>query len=472
MSKPLIIIVFLLMQVYDASPQISVHTSGSYLMEIKKSKPFFWLGDTGWELFHRITRNDVVEYLDVRQKQGFNLIQAVVLAENNGIITPNRYGDVPFKDLDPLKWDITPGNDYNNPAEYDYWDNVDYAINEAAKRNLYIGLLPTWGDKVAHMWGEGPVIFNENNAFAYAKKLAERYKNQWNIIWILGGDRPGEYEYNGKRYDDRSIWRAMARGIETVCGKQAFITYHPGASDYGSGEWFHKDSWLDMNAIQSGHGRRDVPVWDDIRKDLLRLPLKPVLDMEPCYEYHPVNPWDGKWTRKERGYFSPLEIRARMYRSVFVGACGVTYGHHSVWQFLDTALYQSINTGDTVIHWRDALHSDVARQMKHLKKLMLSRKDPARVEDSLLIETGRGSSYKDLVIATKNVRGSYALVYMPEPNELKINLDRLKAGQKKLTWFNPVNGKKTKVRKKISSVILQIQPPDLRQSDWVLIIDM
>ena len=48
--------------------------------------------------------------------------------------------------------------------------------------------------------------------------------------------------------------------------------------------------------------------------------------MEPCYEGHPVNPCDDKWTRETRGYFSPLEIRARIYRGVFAGGCGATTG--------------------------------------------------------------------------------------------------------------------------------------------------
>ena len=199
------------------------------------------MSDTGWELFHRITREDVITYLNNRKTQGFNVIQAVALAENNGLITPNRYGDVPFMNLDPTNWAITPGSNAANAGEYDYWDHMDFVINEAAKRKLYIGLLPTWGDKVAHMWGDGPVVFNENNAFEYAKNLAQPYRDQWNVIWILGGDRPGIYERNGRQYDDRPVWRAMAKGIELVYGKNAFITYHPGGSADGSSKFFHTD---------------------------------------------------------------------------------------------------------------------------------------------------------------------------------------------------------------------------------------
>jgi hypothetical protein len=42
---------------------------------------------------------------------------------------------------------------------------VDYTVQLAQEKNMFMGLLPTWGDKVTKIWGEGPVIFNENNAY-------------------------------------------------------------------------------------------------------------------------------------------------------------------------------------------------------------------------------------------------------------------------------------------------------------------
>lgn len=34
-----------------------------------------------WELLHRLTREEVIEYLDVRQQQGFNGVLTVVIPE-------------------------------------------------------------------------------------------------------------------------------------------------------------------------------------------------------------------------------------------------------------------------------------------------------------------------------------------------------------------------------------------------------
>jgi hypothetical protein len=45
---------------------------------------FFWLGDTAWELFHRLTREEAERYLENRRAKRFTVIQAVALAELDG----------------------------------------------------------------------------------------------------------------------------------------------------------------------------------------------------------------------------------------------------------------------------------------------------------------------------------------------------------------------------------------------------
>jgi len=135
-----------------------VHADGS---------PFFWLGDTAWELFHRLTREEADFYLQKRAGQGFTVIQAVVLAELDGLRVPNAHGEIPLEHLDPTQ-----------PREA-YFRHVDWVIRRAAELGLYVGLLPTWGDKVnqRYDWAKGPEIFNETNARAYGKFLGTRYRD-------------------------------------------------------------------------------------------------------------------------------------------------------------------------------------------------------------------------------------------------------------------------------------------------------
>jgi hypothetical protein len=466
-------VIILLLFTEKSVAQIRVSIDQHYLITTE-GKPFFWLGDTDWELFHRMTREEAEEFLEIRKQQGFNVIQAVALAEFNGIRQPNRYGDLPLIDEDPTRLAITPGANPANENEYDYWDHVDFIIHRIADKGMYIGLLPTWGDKVAHLWGEGPIIFNEANAEVYAATLAKRYANNWNIIWILGGDRPatytGKFNNEEKEFDDRAVWRAMAKGIESVLGNDAFITYHPSGGSFSTSSFIHDEPWLDMNVFQSGHGSREADAWNWVTRDLAMKPQKPTLDMEPCYEDHPVNPWDGKWTRTERGYFTAYDVRARIYRSVFAGACGVTYGHHQVWQFLNTELNPPIYIGDTLIGWQKAVKAEGANQMQHLKKLMLSRPYFSRIADQSLITSEAGSNYTDAIIATRDEKGTYAFIYLPQNKPVSIDLSKLSGNNKIITWFDPRTGKSIP-EKPVKSNGVAIFTPPKKGIDWVLVID-
>jgi hypothetical protein len=191
--------------------------------------------------------------------------------------------------------------------------------------------------------------------------------------------------------------------------------------------------------------------------------------MEPCYEDHPVNPWDGKWTR-ERGYFTAYDVRARIYRGVFAGACGVTYGHHQVWQFLNPDLSKPINPGDTIIGWRKALLSEAATEMQHLKNLVLSRPYFSRVADQTIIQSPPGSSYVDLVYATRDERGSYAMVYLPQNAPVKIDVSKISGKVKNVWWFDVRTGKATRGKTIKGNNVDSFTPP-AEGKDWVLVID-
>src|SRR4051794_24857635 len=155
----------------QAPPTLShlkVAPGGRYLVTAD-GKPFFYLGDTGWELFHRLNREEATRYLENRARKGYTVIQAVALAELDGLNDPNPYGHRPLVDNDPAKPDIKDG------AENDYWDHVDFIVRKANSLGLYIGFLPTWGDK----WngrGRSKEIFTPENARTYGEWIGNRYR--------------------------------------------------------------------------------------------------------------------------------------------------------------------------------------------------------------------------------------------------------------------------------------------------------
>ena len=52
-----------------------------YLQRAVSGELFIPFADTAWELFHRCTREEALEYLDRRQQQGFNAVFSVLIPE-------------------------------------------------------------------------------------------------------------------------------------------------------------------------------------------------------------------------------------------------------------------------------------------------------------------------------------------------------------------------------------------------------
>jgi hypothetical protein len=429
-------------------PRLKISQNGRFIVT-EHGEPFFWLGDTAWELFHRLTHEEAEFYFTNRQEKRFNLIQVVALAEEDGLNTLNRYGDRPLHENDPAR---------PNDA---YFRLVDEYIDMAARHDLYVGLLPTWGDKIMPMWGVGPVVFTPENAYLYGLWLGKRYSSQTNIVWIMGGDRPIAHE--GKDY--LPVWREMARGIREGVDAPLVMSYHA-MGGHSSSEWLHNEPWLDVNMMQSGHGAgHDVPVWEMIASDYRRSPAKPVLDGEPNYEDHPVSPWP-KWD-PANGYYRDHDVRKQIYRSVFAGACGVTYGHHSVWQMYEDGR-KPINHPDRT--WREALDRPAASQVRHLVSLMESRPYLSRIPDQGLIAGAAGEGGLHIQ-ATRDENGLYALIYFPEPISAELRIDALSGPSIAASWYDPRTGVYTPSRIiPVTEKIVSFTPPQ-DGPDWVLVLD-
>jgi hypothetical protein len=405
-------------------PELKVSENKRFLVTAD-GKPFFYLGDTAWELFHRLDRKQAVEYLDLRARQKYNVIQAVALAELEGLIDPNAYGDLPLIDKDPTKPAVTPGANPGNPQQYDYWDHVDYIIDQANRRGIYIGLLPTWASWVPHE-NSKQHVFTAENAEAYGKFLGQRYRTK-SIIWILGGDRlPAGFE---------NIWRAMARGIAIgINGREDYsrltMTFHP-RGQATSSTWFHNDEWLTFNMHQTGHGpaQRAPQCYLRIAADYARTPVKPVMDGEPLYEDHPI----GFSQAKEYGYSLDAHVRQRAYWDVFSGAFGHTYGNHSVWQMYSPER-KPINM--PLFYWYEAIHRPGASQMQYARALIESRPFLSRVPDqSIVVDPLSGPDY---IAATRG--DGYLFVYSAQGRPFTLNLGKI-SGEKLNGWlYNPRTG--------------------------------
>jgi hypothetical protein len=429
-------------------PQLKVSENRRFLVTAD-GQPFFWLGDTAWELFHRLNREEAERYLKNRAELRFTVIQAVALAEFDGLTEPNAYGHTPLRNNDPTQ-----------PNE-EYFSHVDWIVARANALGMYVGFLPTWGDKWNRQRGIGPEIFTPENAQRYGEWLGRRYKDA-GIIWILGGDRPVRTDAH------LAIVRAMARGLRAGDGGAHLMTLHPPGGN-SSSTWFHEDDWLDFNMRQNGHATEFTGRYDQTRVDYDRTPIKPVVDGEPIYEDHPIS-----FDAKKFGHSIASDVRRPLYWDLFTGAFGHTYGHHSVWQMW-TPARQPIN--NPLMPWYEAINQPGAAQMQHGRALMESRPFLTRVPDPGIIVTGPvptsvPGAGRYQFTSTRDASGSYAMVYAPIGRPFSVRMSSITGTRVKAWWFNPRTGEATAIGTFANTGERVFTPPDKGETlDWVLVLD-
>ena len=434
--------------VYSQSKTLKISENGRFFTD-QDGEPFFWLADTGWLLFNRLTREEADRYLTDRQQKGFNVVQVMVV---QALRTVNVYGDSALTNHDLGVPKVTDGNTFERSEEYDYWDHVDYVVEKAAEKGIKIGMVPIWGNAVKN--GRTSAA----QARAYAQFLARRYRDRSNIVWINGGDIQGDVVPD--------VWEAIGSTLRAE-DPNHLITFHP-FGRMQSSKWFHDRDWLDFNMFQSGHRTyaqdneaRDLRYGEDnwryVEADYARTPIKPVLDGEPSYE----NIWYGLHD-KTSPVWTADDVRRYAYWSVFAGACGFTYGNNGVMQM-------RYARDPKLPSWEEAIDDPGAGQMIHLKNLMHSKPYFERVPDqSLLAENGERY---DRLLATRGK--DYALIYTWNGRDMKINMGKIGGAKLNVSWYDPRTGQTRVLGKVTNRGIKTFDPPgEVRNgNDWVLVLE-
>jgi hypothetical protein len=408
-------------------------------------KPFFYLGDTAWELFHRLNREEATYYLENRAKKGFTVIQAVVLAQLNGLGEPNPYGERPLVNNDPAR------------PNGKYFEHVDFIVEKAEELGLFVGMLPTWGSYWS-MNNPERVIFNPDNARRFGEYLGKRYKDK-PVIWILGGDQ------NIRKEEERQIIEAMAKGLRSGDGGRHLITFHPRGPGLSS-DYFHAADWLDFNMIQSSHAAHDYDNGLFVEHDHGLKPVKPTIDGEPRYETIPVGFYFDGVNRQDR--FDDYDVRQAAYWAVLAGACGHTYGHNSVWQMYAPGRGSVIHAS---VPWREALDHPGAFQMGLLRRLLESRPYQKLVPRQSIVLDGPSSGGGKIRAAVAS-DSSFAIVYSPRGERFTVDRNWVKTDRVNEIWFDPRYGISNKIHTADTRAFQSYTPPTRgRGCDWILIIE-
>ena len=441
---------------------LRISQNGRYFLR-PDGTPFPWIADTAWTVPARLKWDDVLYYLKTRKRQGFTVLQMVVLDPEFNPEMKNPSG-IPALKNGKLQ--------ERNPEYFDY---VDWVLDQAEREGFYVLLLPVWGQLVTgDDWGGGHYekVVNETNAFEYGAWLGEREKKRSNLLWCLGGDRMPIH----KGTDYRMVWRKMAEGLaygltgERLAWNQnpekwsrILMTYHT-CHEMKTGKcstfsyWTKEDVWIRFTMLQSGHG---LSVRNDklIQQEYNEHPAMPVWEGESAYEDMPT-----QWPITANTTFHGADVvMKKAYPAMFSGAFGYTYGHASVWCTISEKEINEV----TRKTWTEALNSEGVCQVKVLRDFLETFPAETFVPCGDLCmfrnDDGEDSGNDRQVCVSED--GRLLLIYFHDTSGCEMNLRMLWSGERNCSkieeeragrtdidlgcrvpdfqyaWFDPSNGR-------------------------------
>ncbi len=364
---------------------VKVSDNSRYFVD-QKGVPVFWLGTTQWQLFREYTVEEARTILEKTADKGFVFAQVMLMGVGDGT-KPNVYGEKPWIDDNPL----TP-----NEA---YFRNVDAVLKIAGETGVNISMT------LYHQRYRKCITVD--NARAWAKWLAQRYKGVPNIVWSMTPEAKQEFV---------PVLRELTAGLHEGDGGAHLITFKPDPAPYSS-SFIHNEDWLDFDSMQTW--KSVELIYPMVTHDYNLKPVKPVLMAEGAYEQGSEYGFD----------VSPLWIRRQAYYSYLAGAHH-TYGHNDSWRVLPT--------------WKKALDAPGAVQLGILKKIFLGLNEWwYLVPDQSILASGGQTQGQILNLAARHKDGRWAMVYLGSQASFSVDTSKLAAAKVRARWIDPRTGNAT-----------------------------
>jgi uncharacterized protein DUF4038/collagenase-like protein with putative collagen-binding domain len=362
---------------------VKVSDNGRYFVD-QKNNPVFWLGTTQWQLFREYSRDDARTIIEKSKEHGFAFIQVMLMGVGDGT-KPNIHGEKPWIDNNPL----TPNEGY--------FKEVDAIVQIARENNINISMT------IFHQ--RYRKFITKENARAWARWIATRYKDVPTIVWSMTPEAKPEFV---------PILRELASGLREGDGGAHLITFKPDPAPYSS-SFIHGEPWLDFDSMQTW--KSVELIYPMVTKDYNQKPIKPVLMAEGAYEHGSEYGFD----------VSPLWVRRQAYYSYLAGAHH-SYGHNDSWRVLPT--------------WKQALDAPGATQLGVLKKTFLERKEWWHlVPDQSILATGGNTTGQVLNLAARHKDGRWIMVYLGSKATFSVDMSKLASGKAaRAFWVDPTRG--------------------------------
>jgi len=391
---------------------VKVSDNGRYFVD-QKGTPVFWLGTTQWQLFREFKIEDARTILEKTADKGIVFAQVMLAGVGDGT-KPSVYGEKPWTSDNPL----TP-----NEA---YFKNVDAVLQIARENNVNISMT------LFHQrWRK---IITAENGRAWAKWLAQRYKETPNIVWSMTPEAKPEFV---------PVLRELAVGLHEGDGGYHLITFKPDPAPYSS-SFIHDEKWLDFDSMQTW--KSVELIYPMVTHDYSLKPTKPVLMAEGAYEHGSEYGFD----------VSPLWIRRQAYYSYLAGAHH-TYGHNDSWRVLPT--------------WKQALDAPGVGQLRILKKVFQGLDEWwYLVPDQSIFATGGQTQGQILNLAARHKDGKWVMVYLGSKASFSVHMDKVAAPKVSARWIDPKTGDATAAGRFPNTGISSFSTPD-GWEDAVLILE-
>jgi len=350
----------------------------------QKGDPVFWLGTTQWQLFREYKLEDARTIIEKTKARGFAFAQVMLMGVGDGT-KPNVYGEKPWIDDNPL----TPNEGY--------FKHVDAVVQIARDNNLVISMT------IFHQRYRKSITLEK--ARAWAKWIAQRYKDVPTIVWSMTPEAKPEFA---------PILRELAAGLREGDGGAHLITFKPDPAPHPAG-FLHDESWLDFSVMQTWKWvERIYPM---VTTEYHLKPTKPVVMGEGAYEHGSEYGFD----------VTPLWVRRQAYYSFLAGAYHA-YGHNDSWRVLPT--------------WKEALDAPGATQLGILKRIFLERKEWWHlVPDQTVFASGGNPHGQVLNLAARHKDGQWVMVYLGSKASFSVHMNKLAADNTvKAFWIDPRTG--------------------------------
>jgi hypothetical protein len=485
------------------APTFPVVLSANHrFLQDQKGVPFPIMGESSWEAAESLNAADQSLFLNDRVAKGFNAMLIPTVEHKFTAVNPPKdlAGDLPFtRRLDTNAYTGSPngtttasGNTLQFPADpyadpnnespdftfpnAAYWSVIDAFVAKAASLGLLVFVYPSYygfhandegwnvemvaNDAVIGAGGQAGQPFadaSKSKLWNYGAWLANRYRNQPNLVWIMGGDSGVNGVTNAGTYSaaQSSAVLHLYQGMQSVTAQSTLWCGHWGRGTLATDISTDATNGAALGAamsLESTYANASSAQY--AQAGYAHSPPLPSFDIEDFYE---TNATGG------------VPNRIFHWWEMLAGIAGYFRGDDNLWSFK--------------ANWQSELTSAGSLDSAQLNAFIMSVKWWQLVPSATngmksLVTSGGGTlnpQSQDYVAAAAAPDGSLLVAYVPPAHSGAFSVDLTAlAGSVRARWLDPTSGSFSVIGTFPNTGAQSFSVPGNNAAgaaDWVLVLD-